>query len=94
MSINNKILHRLGLFSPERDRNDVVGRDILRKKKYEIDTLQIYVEAKKRLLTNDQRLAYNTVMKHVRSGNGGLFLKHQEAQEKHFYLIRYSPKFE
>jgi len=41
MLINNKILHRLGLFSPERDRNDVVGRDVLREKQYDVDTLQV-----------------------------------------------------
>ncbi|XP_063915454.1 ATP-dependent DNA helicase pif1-like [Zophobas morio] len=72
MSINNKILNQLGLFSPERDRNDVIDRDVLREKQYDVDALQVYVETQKRLLTNDQRLAYDTIMEHVRGGNGGL----------------------
>ncbi|KAJ3655291.1 hypothetical protein Zmor_014426 [Zophobas morio] len=59
MSINNKILNQLGLFSPERDRNDVIDRDVLQEKQYDVDALQVYVETQKRLLTNDQRLAYD-----------------------------------
>ncbi|XP_063924468.1 uncharacterized protein LOC135138427 [Zophobas morio] len=57
MSINNKILDQLGLFSPERDRNDVIDRDVLREKQYDVDALQV---------------AYDTIMEHVRGGNGGL----------------------
>jgi len=87
MLINNKILNQLGLFSLERDRNNVVGRDTLREKQYDIDALQIYIEAQKRLLTNDQRLAYDTVMKHIRGGNGGLlFLDAPGGTEKKFLL--------
>ncbi|XP_063909824.1 uncharacterized protein LOC135127310 [Zophobas morio] len=63
MSINNKILDHLGLFSPERDRNNVIDRDVLREKQYDVDALQVYVETQKRLLTNDQRLAYDTIMR-------------------------------
>ncbi|XP_063906157.1 uncharacterized protein LOC135124864 [Zophobas morio] len=63
MSINNKILNQLGLFSSERDRNDVIDRDVLREKQYDVDALQVYVETQKRFLTNDQRLAYDTIMR-------------------------------
>jgi len=87
MSINHKILNQLGLFSPKPDRNDVVGRDVLRVKQYDVDALQVYVEAQKRLLTNDQRLTYNTVMKNVRGGNGGLiFFNAPGGTEKTFQL--------
>ncbi|UYV66363.1 hypothetical protein LAZ67_4001469, partial [Cordylochernes scorpioides] len=72
LSINNKILNQLGLISPERGRNDAVDRDMLREMQYDADTLQVYVETQKRLLTNEQNLAYNTVTEHVRTGNGGL----------------------
>ncbi|XP_076299884.1 uncharacterized protein LOC143218540 [Lasioglossum baleicum] len=72
LSINNKLLNQLGLFTPERNRNDVVDRDVLREKQYDVDALQVYVESQKRLLTNDQRLAYDTVMEYVRGGNCGL----------------------
>ena len=72
LSINNKNLNQLGLISPERGRNDVVDRDMLREMQYDADTLQVYVETQKRLLTNDQKVAYNTVMEHVRARNGGL----------------------
>lgn len=71
ISINNKKLNQLGLFSPERNRN-AVDRDILREKQYDVGALQVYVEAQKTLLTTDQRLAYDTVIEYVRGGNGGL----------------------
>ncbi|CAH2216048.1 jg24069, partial [Pararge aegeria aegeria] len=49
--INNKSLNQLGLFSPERNRTDVVDRDVLREKQYDLEVLQNYVETHKKLLT-------------------------------------------
>lgn len=74
----------------ECDRNDVFDRNVgIRENQYyDVDALQDYVEAQKRLLINDQRLTYDIFMEHVRGRNGGLFfLMHQEAQEKYFYSI-------
>ena len=62
----------MGLFSPGPGRNNVVDLDVLREKQCDIDALQIYVKAQKRLLTNDQRLTYTSVIEHVQDGNGGL----------------------
>lgn len=70
--INNKILNEFNLPSPVRDRADVVNRAVLRERQYDVDQLQVYVEAQERLLTNDQRIAYNTIMQHVTNGQGGL----------------------
>ncbi|GFQ69123.1 uncharacterized protein TNCT_193841 [Trichonephila clavata] len=68
-----KHLYQLGLFSPEYNGVNVIDRDILRQKQYDINELKIYVEAQIRILTHDPRLAYDSVMKHVQSGTIGTF---------------------
>lgn len=55
VSVNNISLNQLGLFSP----------DLLREKQYEVEALEDYVETQKNILTNDQRLAYNSVMEYL-----------------------------
>lgn len=72
ISINNKLLCQLGLPAPTRDRSEVLDRDVLRERQYDVDELRVYIETQKRLLLNDQRDAYDFVMRHVASGNGGL----------------------
>ncbi|XP_054290927.1 uncharacterized protein LOC129005912 [Macrosteles quadrilineatus] len=73
ISINNKILNELGLLSPERNnRNDVIDKELLRETQYDLAALKVYVEIHKHKLTDDQQLAYDTVMQHIRVGNGGL----------------------
>ncbi|XP_058817140.1 uncharacterized protein LOC131680442 [Topomyia yanbarensis] len=72
ISINNKLLFQLGLPVPVRGRNDIQDRDVLRERQYDVQQLRAFVENQKGLLTDDQRLAYNTVMERVISENGGL----------------------
>ena len=72
LSISRKKLNELGLDNPERDRNNVVDIDVFREKQYNVTTLQIYVDAHTRLLTTDQKVAYDLVIENIRSGNGGL----------------------
>lgn len=72
ISINNKLLFQLGLPAPARDRNDVQDRDVLRERQYDVNQLRNFVDAQKGLLTDDQRLAYDTVMRRVTNGNGGI----------------------
>lgn len=72
ISINNKLLSQLGLPAPARGRNDIQDRDVLRERQYDVQQLRAFVETQKGILTNDQRLAYNTVMERVTSKNGGL----------------------
>lgn len=87
VSINNKNLEELGLISPDRNRNDIINRDLLREKQYDVEALNNYVESHKKLLTNDQRLAYNSVMEYLQKGNGGiLFLDAPGGTGKTFLL--------
>lgn len=84
-SINNKNLDQLGLFSPKRNGFRVLDRNVLMEKQYDVNALHIYVETHEKLLTNDQRLAYNSVMDYVQKKMVDFFfLMHQEAQEKLF----------
>ncbi|XP_031634678.1 uncharacterized protein LOC116347980 [Contarinia nasturtii] len=73
MSINNKSLCQLGLPSPTRNTNNIYDHDLLREKQYDVVKLRTYVEAKKRLLTEDQKHAYTTILQQVERDNGGIF---------------------
>jgi len=66
------VLSQLGLISPQRNTNDVMNIDVLRETRYNVDALRVYVDAQKMLLTDDQRLAYDTVVEYVQRGNGGI----------------------
>ncbi|XP_044597781.1 uncharacterized protein LOC123274285, partial [Cotesia glomerata] len=72
-SMSEDILLRERQDNPNLDvQTDVVDRDVLREKQYDLEVLQNYVETHKKLLTNDQRLAFNLVMEYIQKGNGGL----------------------
>ncbi|XP_063922978.1 uncharacterized protein LOC135137287 [Zophobas morio] len=77
MSINNKILNQLGLFSPERDRNDVIDRDVLREKQYDVDALQaemvdffflMHQEAQENLILAEIRMKHEIALAVASSG--------------------------
>lgn len=72
VSINNKPLCQLGLPAPIRDMNNILDRDLLREKQYDVIRLKAYVEAQKKLLNEDQKQAYNTILQHVENKNGGI----------------------
>lgn len=70
--MNNKCLADLGLPAPIRNGGDVRDRDLLRERNYDANQLRAYVEAHLPQLVPDQRVAYDTVMQRIESGNGGI----------------------
>lgn len=51
-----------------------------------VEVLKVYVETHKTLLTNDQRLVYDSVVEHVSRGNGEILVSHAPVvQEKRLF---------
>lgn len=44
----------------------------MREKQYNMVDLRNYVEVNERLLTNDQRTAYGTILQNINNNNGGI----------------------
>jgi len=72
IEINNKTLNQLGLHSPTRHNTNIHDKDLLREKQYNVVQLKDDVETKKPLLTKDQKIALDTIMKHVEKNEGGI----------------------
>lgn len=72
IEINNKCLHDLGLPAPKRTNRNFHDKDLLREKQYNIVELKAYVDTHKRLLTDDQKAAYDIILQYVNSQNGGI----------------------
>ena len=73
LAINNKTLQELGLQPPNRNKRDILNKDLLREKNYNTEELQKYVETNKALLNKDKKEAYKTIMNHVSEEQGGIF---------------------
>jgi ATP-dependent DNA helicase PIF1 len=67
------LLARLGMPSPDRGMNDAFNRELEREREYDQHELDQLVQTNVPLLNNKQREVYDTVMKAVDAGNGGLF---------------------
>lgn len=72
ISINNRTICALGLPAPIRDQASVNDRDIVRETQYDVDSLREFVDDRRNILNDDQKIAYNTVMQSVTAGNGGI----------------------
>lgn len=72
IELNSKYLQQLGLPTPIRNISNVHDRDILREKQYNMVELRSYVEVNERLLTNDQKTAYETILHNINNNNGGI----------------------
>ncbi|KIH60924.1 hypothetical protein ANCDUO_08810 [Ancylostoma duodenale] len=72
LQMSGRTLRELGLQAPARSDADIVNSEILRERNYNVDQMENFVQTNKPLLVNDQRLAFEAVMKLIRNGNGGL----------------------
>lgn len=72
ISINNKTLQQLGLPTPTRNNDCYTNRDLMRETQYDVSKLKAYIDKNEKLLVEDQRHAYNTIMQRISSGNGGI----------------------
>ncbi|GBL98909.1 hypothetical protein AVEN_161025-1 [Araneus ventricosus] len=72
MSICSKTLLQLGLQSPERNLDITNNADLLLEKNYNTAELGKFVESNNPLLTDDQRKAYDHIMKCINKEKGGI----------------------
>lgn len=67
------LLVRLGMPSPDRGINDAFERELQREREYDTNALSQLVQTNVPLLNPQQKELYDTVMKAIDDGNGGMF---------------------
>lgn len=73
LMISNKVLPQLGMTAPNRPMHDAFNQELKREKQYDCDALKESVRTNVPLLNRQQKHAYDTLMKVVNDGTGGMF---------------------
>lgn len=85
--MTNKTIFQLGLTTPIRNHTIIHDRDLLRERQYDIEQPTALVNTRKRILTDDQRRAYDTIMEDLANErNGIIFLDAPGGTGKTFLL--------
>ncbi|KAF2898048.1 hypothetical protein ILUMI_08127 [Ignelater luminosus] len=71
--MSGKMLNELGMSAPNRPMNDAFNREFERERQYDTTALSESVQSKVPLLNQKQKTAYDTIIKAVNDGNGGIF---------------------
>lgn len=72
ISISNKTVLELGLPAAKYNQNNITNKDLLRERNYNVEELQTFVENQKRLLVDDQKVAFETIMNQFQRKKGGI----------------------
>ncbi|CAB3230310.1 unnamed protein product [Arctia plantaginis] len=67
------LLIRLGMPAPNREMNDAFNRELEREREYDQQELDLVVQTNVPLLNSQQKEVYDTLMKAIDDGNGGLY---------------------
>ncbi|CAB3261382.1 unnamed protein product [Arctia plantaginis] len=67
------LLIRLGMPAPNREMNDAFNRELERGREYDHQELDLVVQTNVPLLNSQQKEVYDTSMKAIDDGNGGLY---------------------
>ncbi|CAB3243857.1 unnamed protein product [Arctia plantaginis] len=67
------LLIRLGMPAPNREMSDAFNRELERGRKYDYQELDLVVQTNVPLLNSQQKEVYDTAMKAIDDGNGGLY---------------------
>lgn len=67
------LLIRLGMPAPNREMNDAFNRELEREREYDHQELDLVVQTNVPLLNSQQKEVYDTSMKAIDDGNGGLY---------------------
>ncbi|CAB3247106.1 unnamed protein product [Arctia plantaginis] len=67
------LLIRLGMPAPNREMNDAFNRELEREREYDHQELDLVVQTNVPLLNSQQKEVYDTLMKAIDDGNGGLY---------------------
>lgn len=87
ISINNKMLHQLGMNVHINTKDNIMDFDNSQEKHYDLDQLRLFAEKHKQLLNIEQLDAYNEIMSHIElKREGMLFLDAPGGTGKTFLL--------
>lgn len=73
ITINNKNLNELGMLMINRNQSYVRNRDYIREKTYNEEDLRMFLTKNERLLNENQKQVYDTIMNKLNLNNGGLY---------------------
>lgn len=62
LTINNKLLIKVGMVAPERTALDISDRYLFREQQFNLEDLRKFVEAKKPLFIGEQKSAYDKII--------------------------------
>ncbi|EFN61253.1 Uncharacterized ATP-dependent helicase YHR031C, partial [Camponotus floridanus] len=71
--MSGKMLNELGMPAPNRPMHDAFNREFERERQYDTNALSQSVQNKVPLLNQQQKTAYDTIIKAINDGNGGIF---------------------
>lgn len=72
LQMGGQTLQSLGLPAPQREAADAYNVEIIRETNYDIPEMARFVESNLPLLTPDQKIAFDTIIRAIESGQGGL----------------------
>lgn len=73
LMLTNKVLTQIGMISPNRPMHDKFDQELRRESQYNSETLREMVDITVPLLNQQQKYAYDTLMKAVNDGSGGFY---------------------
>lgn len=73
LTIANKLVKQVGMVAPNRSMHDAFNQELNRELQYNVDTLQEFVRNNVRLLNEQQKQVYETLMQAVDNNTDGLF---------------------
>lgn len=71
--LTTKTLIQLGMTTPNRQMHDTFNYELRRETQYDSDALRETIQRNVPLLNQQQKYAYDTLMKVVNNGTGGIF---------------------
>ncbi|XP_065172041.1 ATP-dependent DNA helicase pif1-like [Atheta coriaria] len=73
LMLTNKVLIQIGMIAPNRPMHDAFNQELRRETEYDSETLREIVDRTVPLLNQQQKYAYDTLMKVVNDGTGGFY---------------------
>ncbi|CAF4836778.1 unnamed protein product [Pieris macdunnoughi] len=73
LMLTNKLLTQIGMIAPNRPMHDPFDQELRREAQYDSETLREMVDRTVPLLNQQQKYAYDTLMKVVNDGTGGFY---------------------
>lgn len=73
LMMSNKLLCQLGMAAPNRPMHDAFHQELQREKSYDLNTLKESIQINLPLLNEEQKYVFDTLMKVINDGTGGIY---------------------